>query len=242
MHGCGNDFVLIDADIVLTAELARAICDRRRGVGADGVIVIGPEARRRWPVVVQNADGSVADACGNGYRCVARYLLDRRGGDECELGTPAGPVRAARDGDAIALQLPVPTVGEAVALDGWGDGHRVRAGNPNVVVFVADVGSVDLPALAIAARAAVGPANVSAATVRSRSHLELRVHERGVGETLACGTGSCAAVAAGLTSGVITAGPVRVDVRGGALTVLPGVGRYTLTGPTEYVFEGELPL
>jgi len=106
-------------------------------------------------------------------------------------------------------------------------------------VFVDDVAATDLPALARLARERAGPANVEAVAVCSRSELELRVEERGVGETLACGTGSCAAVAAAVADGRLDADrPIGVSLRGGRVTVTPGGSRYVLAGPAEYVFEG----
>lgn len=245
MHGCGNDFVILGDAVELDPERVRALCDRRTGIGADGIIVVAPAGGRRRAVVVHNADGSIADACGNGYRCVARYLLDRLGGDSCELETPGGVVHARRDPTGIALDLAAPELGAVLTLELAGSAlpaRQVRAGNPNVVVFVDDVGGTDLHALAGAAREAAGPANVEAVAVRTRTELELRVEERGVGETLACGTGSCAAVAAALADGRLEAGrPIGVTLPGGRLTVTPADGRYVLAGPAEYVFEGLLP-
>lgn len=244
MHGCGNDFVLIQGPLELDPVRVRALCDRRRGIGADGVIVITPGVAERQAVVVHNADGSIADACGNGYRCVARYLLDRADARSCELETPGGIVRARRDPAGIALDLAAPELGDALTLEhggAWLPARRVRVGNPNVVVFVDDVAEIDLPTLAGAAREQAGPANVEAVAVRSSSELELRVEERGVGETLACGTGSCAAVAAALADGRLEADrPVGVTLPGGRLVVTPMGERYILAGPSEYVFEGAL--
>lgn len=245
MHGCGNDFVILGDAVELAPDRVRALCDRRTGIGADGIIVVAPVGGRRRAVAVHNADGSIAEACGNGYRCVARYLLDRLGGDSCELETPGGVVRARRDPTGIALDLAAPELGAALTLELAGralPARQVRAGNPNVVVFVDDVGGTDLHALAGVAREAAGPANVEAVAVRTRTELELRVEERGVGETLACGTGSCAAVAAALGDGRLAAGrTIDVSLRGGRLTVRPADGRYILAGPAEYVFEGLLP-
>lgn len=242
MHGCGNDFIVIDGPLELSSARARALCDRRTGIGADGIIVIAPGQSSRHAVVVHNADGSIADACGNGYRCAARYLLDHSGGESCELETPVGAVSARRDPAGIALDLAAPELGDALALELGGlalPARRVRAGNPNVVVFVDDVAATDLPALARLARERAGPANVEAVAVRSRSELELRVEERGVGETLACGTGSCAAVAAAVADDRLDADrPIGVSLRGGRVTVTPGGSRYVLAGPAEYVFEG----
>ena len=244
MHGCGNDFVLIEGLIELGPDRVRALCDRHRGIGADGVIVITPGRGERHAVVVHNADGSIADACGNGYRCVARYLLDRTDEQSCELETPGGIVRARRDPAGIALDLAAPELGDALVLEHGAvrlPARRVRVGNPNVVVLVDDVEGLDLPALARAARYEAGPANVEAVAVRSSSELELRVEERGVGETLACGSGAMGAVAVQLAQGVIAGDEIRVHCRGGTLTVRPGREHYTLAGATEYAFEGTLP-
>jgi diaminopimelate epimerase len=238
MHGCGNDFIVVDGPLSIDAARTRALCDRRIGVGADGVLVIGNARGRRWPLAIHNADGSIADACGNGSRCVARYLLDREGGDALELDTPSGIVRARRDPDGIAIELAAPQVGEILRIDGH-EARTVRAGNPNVVVFVDNPASIDLASLAAASTAIAGPANVGAVAARGPAELALRVHERGVGETLACGTGSCAAVAASLARGDVTSDTVRVRLPGGTLVVRPRGAHYELAGPAEYVFTGE---
>lgn len=242
MHGCGNDFLLVEGPQEIAPSRVRSLCDRRTGIGADGIIVITPGEGVRRAVVVHNADGTIADACGNGYRCVARYILDRSGGVSCELETPGGIVCARRDPAGIALDLAAPVLGETMLVEHGGcalPARSVRVGNPNVVVFVENVADVDLPALARVAREAAGPANVEAVVVRSLSEIELRVEERGVGETLACGTGSCAAVAAALADGRLQQdGPIVVSLPGGRLTVTPMGDRYVLAGPTEYVFEG----
>ena len=238
MHGCGNDFIVVDGPFAPDAARTRALCDRRIGVGADGILVIGAPSGRRWPLVIHNADGSIADACGNGSRCVARYLLDRHGGDRLELDTASGVVGAWRDPDGIAIDLPAPVLGEPLTVDGR-EARNVRVGNPNVMVFVDDPAREDLDALASAAATLVGPANVGALAPRGAGELALRVHERGVGETLACGTGSCAAVAAAIARGDVTSDTVRVRLPGGTLVVRPRGDRYELAGPAEYVFTGE---
>ena len=246
MHGCGNDFVVVDehdgrADI--DAARARALCDRHTGIGADGILVIGTRRGARWPLAIHNADGSIADACGNGSRCVARYLLERYGGDALELVTKSGLVRAWRDPDGYAIELAAPQLGEGLRIAVGGRGYEARAvrvGNPNVVVFVDDPATVDLQALANAATAVAGPANVAAAGRRGPGAISLRVHERGVGETLACGTGSCATVAAARARGDVTSDTVRVHLPGGTLVVRDRGARYELAGPAEYVFQGEV--
>jgi diaminopimelate epimerase len=239
MHGCGNDFIIVDGPFSPDAARTRALCDRRTGIGADGILVIGAPSGRRWPLVIHNADGSIADACGNGSRCVARYLLDRHGGERLELDTASGVLGAWGDPEGIAIDLPAPVLGESLTVDGR-DARQVRVGNPNVMIFVDDPAREDLESLAGVAVAAVGPANVGALAPRGVGELTLRVHERGVGETLACGTGSCAAVAAAIARGDVTSDTVRVRLPGGTLVVRPRGVRYELAGPAEYVFTGDV--
>ncbi len=154
MQGCGNDFIVIDAaDGPWSVDVARsrALCDRRFGVGADGVLLIGEPRGRRWPVEIHNADGSIAEACGNGSRCVVRYLLDRHGhGDRLELATRGGLVNGWRDPEGIAIALDPPSLGEpfeVVVERRRIAGRRVRAGNPNLVLFVDDPEREDLARL-----------------------------------------------------------------------------------------------
>jgi diaminopimelate epimerase len=239
MHGCGNDFLVVDGALSIDVGRVRALCDRRTGVGADGILVIGRPQGRRWPLMIHNADGSIAEACGNGSRCVARYVLDRHGGDALELDTASGVVRAWRDPEGIGIELAAPELGASLRIDGR-EARSVRVGNPNVMIFVDDPAEEDLGALAAASTALAGPANVGALAPRGPAELALRVHERGVGETLACGTGAVGAVAAALARGDVDAREVRVVLPGGTLVVRPGPERYELLGPTEYVFSGEL--
>jgi diaminopimelate epimerase len=239
MHGCGNDFVLVDGPLEITPEGARHICDRRRGIGADGILTIESQKSGRWLVTLHNADGSRGESCGNGARCVARYLLDRRGGDTVELGFVGGDVSARRESDGIAITLAAPSPPEPIVVDGR-QAFRTSVGNPHVVVFVPETDAVDLPTLAASARASNGDANVGAAQIVNSGHIILRVDERGVGETLACGTGALGAVAAALALGAVDPPEVRVVLPGGTLLVRPGPERYELAGPAEYVFSGEL--
>jgi diaminopimelate epimerase len=238
MHGCGNDFIVVDGPLTIDPARAQALCAQRTGIGADGILVIGDLSDGRWPLVIHNADGSIADACGNGSRCVARYLLDRHGGDTLQLDTASGVVRAWRDPEGIGIELAAPQLGGSLRIDGR-EARTVRVGNPNVVIFVDDPANEDLVALAAASTALAGPANVGAVAPRGPGEITLRVHERGVGETLACGTGSCAAVAASIARGDVTSDTVRVRLPGGTLIVRPRGDRYELAGPTEYVFTGD---
>ena len=112
-QACGNDFVVVHASELadpLTPERVRALCDRRFGIGADGILVVGRPTGQRWPLEIHNADGSVAESCGNGARCVARHILDRRRLDECELDTAGGIVAGRREGELIAIELAAPRV------------------------------------------------------------------------------------------------------------------------------------
>ena len=236
MQGCGNDFVVLDGPAELSAARVRELCDRRHGIGADGVLVIGDPQGRCWPVVIHNADGSLGDSCGNGARCVARYLLDRHGGDVLDLAFPGGTVTARRDETGFAITFAAPGPPEPIALNGT-RAYRVSFGNPHVVIFVADPAKADLPALAASARAAAGDANVEVARVVANDLILLRVDERGVGETLACGTGACATVAAAASEQRM-ADRVTVRVPGGDLIIRPGPLTFELAGPAEYVFEG----
>jgi diaminopimelate epimerase len=236
MHGCGNDFLVVEGPAELTADRVRRLCERRRGVGADGILVIGAPHGRSWPVTLHNADGSLGEACGNGARCVARYLLDRHGGEKVDLVFPGGDVSARMEGKDIAITLRSPSAPIPAALNG-ARAYRVSVGNPHVVLFVADPANANLAALAASARAAVGEANVEIACVLASDLILLRVDERGVGETLACGTGACATVAAAACEQGM-AERVTVRLPGGDLSVRTGPRTFELAGPAEYVFEG----
>ncbi len=239
-QGCGNDFIVVERSEIgddLGPDRVRALCHRRFGIGADGILVVGTPTGRRWPVAIHNADGSIAESCGNGSRCVASYLLERHGGDACELATAGGIVRARRERGEVGIEIVAPRVGEALPVGPRYEAFPVDVGNPHLVIFVDDPADVALGALAHVARTAGGDANVEAATVRDRGAIELRVDERGVGETLACGTGACAAVAAASARGLVDAF-VSVRLPGGTLAVRMAGDRYELSGPAERVFEG----
>jgi diaminopimelate epimerase len=279
-HGLGNDFLIVDLrggdpEAVQDPAAVRALCDRRFGVGGDGVLAIlpattGADARMR----VLNADGSEAEMCGNGIRCVVKHLWEtglRR--DALTIDTGAGPLRCAltTTGDQVtgvtvdmgrprltraeipmtgpagerAIDVPLTVAGHDLALT------CVSMGNPHAVAFVDETG----PALRTLAEQ-VGPSvethawfprrtNSEFARVHSPTDLELVVWERGVGITLACGTGACAtAVAACLTGRAQPGTDIRVRLLGGPLTIHVAADYSTvhMTGPAAHVYDADLDL
>jgi diaminopimelate epimerase len=262
MHGLGNDFVVIDgrrSPVALSAEQARRIADRHRGVGFDQLVVIEPaegaDARLRF----LNADGSEAGACGNASRCVARLLLDEgpRAADLVLL-TSGGTLRARRAGggrytvempaprwrwDEVPLAQPCDTVEVPLDFDGLGRPTALSMGNPHAVFFVPDLGKVDVARLgAELERHPMFPerANIGFAQVLSPERLRLRVFERGAGLTLACGSGACAATVAARRRGLVGDAAVLI-LDGGELEIAwPGEGPVAMTGPAAHVFAGEL--
>jgi diaminopimelate epimerase len=251
-HGTANDFVLLpdpDATLALTDALVAAICDRRRGVGADGVLRVVPTARvpevagqaaeAAWFMDYRNADGGAVEMCGNGVRVFARYLVTH--------GLASGPTLnvATRDGvkhvrlhDDGAATVDMGSPGfEGPAPEG---ATFVSMGNPHLVFFVPSVD--DAPVLTEGPRieaATPGGTNVEYAAVAPRG-LVMRVWERGVGETMSCGTGACAVAVAAATRG-LSGRAVAVTVPGGDLSVEWAADDHVyLTGPAELVADGEL--
>ena len=259
-HGTGNDFVVLPdlgGELELTAELVRALCDRRFGIGGDGVLRVVPTAKvdevaglaaeAHWFMDYRNADGSVAEMCGNGIRLYARYL--QRAGlvgehDEIPVATRDGIKVVHLDGEGeIAVEMgPVELVGTGRTVTVAGISRaatEIHTGNPHLVVRVADVADAG----PLTSPPQVEPylaANIEFVEIRSPDEIAMRVHERGSGETLSCGTGACAAaVGAGVWAGV-DSGDWTVVVPGGRLRVGWQDGRLTLTGPAEVIAYGEL--
>lgn len=243
MHGLGNDFVVVErAELPGHATLdalARTLCDRHRGIGADGVLVVGPSENGVSRVTILNADGTTASACGNGARCVARYL----GAPGATLRTDAGDVVVTWDGLEASVRLAAPRLGRRhiVPLES-GDTpvRQVDVGNPHAVVLGVPPESIDLAAAARVVRERLGEANVGVVALDGRDALRLRVDERGVGETLACGTGACAAASAARVEGWV-GDDVRVRFLGGELRVTLEGNEIVLRGPAAEVFRGEWP-
>ena len=261
MNGAGNDFVMLDnrrGDVQLgAAEIAR-LCDRHRGVGADGVLLLEPptngaDFRMRY----YNADGGEAEMCGNGARCFARFA-DRIAGarETVSFETPAGVIAATLQGEAVTLQMSEPRdLRLNINISALGQElhcHYVDSGVPHVVIPVEDNNGVDVRAVGSAVRHheefAPRGANVNFLQRKGDRQIAIRTYERGVeDETLACGTG---VVASALIFAATdnTAGPIRVLVRGGD-ELMVGFKReqdqfsnVTLTGPADFVFEGTVQL
>jgi diaminopimelate epimerase len=269
MHGLGNDFVVIDAvrqQVELDADVVRWLADRRFGIGCDQLLLV--EAARLpatdFHYRIFNADGSEVEQCGNGARCFARFVRDQglTDKDVIPVGTAAGAIRLHVESDGrVRVDMGVPVLEparipfladtEAVLYDLEVDGERlmigaVSMGNPHAVLLVDDVDTAPVARLGpLIERHRRFPrrVNVGFMQVQGPEWIRLRVFERGAGETLACGTGACAAVVSGRIRGLL--GPrVRVGLPGGELIIeWPGPGQAVLmTGPAERVFDGEIVL
>jgi len=259
MNGAGNDFVMIDnrvGDLRLAADQIAKICDRHRGVGADGVLVLeraanGADFRMRY----YNADGGEAEMCGNGARCFARYA-DRVAGpkEKVSFETPAGVIGAELQGELVRLQMSEPKdmqLGITIPLsDRKVAAHFVNSGVPHVVVPVEDLERTDVRGLGSAIRHhdlfAPKGANANFLEERGPRQITIRTYERGVeDETLACGTGVVASALIFAATKKVE-GPIGVLVRGGnELQVgFEKIGaqfhNVTLTGPADFVFEGTI--
>ncbi|MHA6781439.1 diaminopimelate epimerase [Pseudonocardia saturnea] len=260
-HGTQNDFVVLpdpDGSLDLTPALVAALCDRRRGLGADGVLRVvrwaavgdgpDPEPGVEWFMDYRNADGSVAEMCGNGVRVYARYLAHRgwlADGTDLALGTRGG-VRSVRlDGDEVSVDMGRAEVGETstASIDGVAfSGIAVDVGNPHLAcVTDAAIDHLDLtrppghdPALF------PHGVNVEFVSPLVDDRISMRVHERGVGETRSCGTGTVAAVVAALRHAGRETGTVGVDTRGGGLRVTVTESTTILHGPAVLVAHGDL--
>jgi diaminopimelate epimerase len=256
-EGLGNDFVVIEAAraVELSATAAQRLCDRHFGVGADGVLLVLPpeSARSRARMVVLNADGSRPEMCGNGLRCVALHLALRDGAvaETLTVDTDAGSLgcEIERTGERARVRV---EMGQAELLGEHRvvvDGEplvllRVATGNPHAILFggPADPGRLDRIGPAVS-ESLPGGSNVEIVEQRGARDLGVVVWERGVGRTLACGTGAVAAAAAACSLGRSPFGePLRVELPGGALEVVvePSSLRLAARGPARRVFSGEV--
>ena len=271
MHGCGNDYIYVNGAVETVpdkANAARLLSDRHFGIGSDGLIFINPSESADFEMEMYNADGSLGNMCGNGIRCVAKYVYDKGLTDKTEIriATASGiktlKLILGSDGKAAGATvnmgepilrpdlIPSRFEGERavnIPITVLGEEYRVTAvsmGNPHCVTFVDSV--KDLPL------SETGPAfethecfpnrtNTEFIRVIDQKTLEMRVWERGSGETLACGTGACAVLVAARLNGY-TENEARVILKGGELSIKwdENENQVYLTGPAETVFEGEI--
>lgn len=276
MHGCGNDYIYVDGakeqiDPELKPDLVRRLSDRHFGIGGDGVIFINPSEEADFEMEMYNMDGSRAEMCGNGIRCVAKFVYDKRLTDKTSLSiiscgrvkyldltiqdekvstvkvNMGAPVLKAADIPVISLKgdEQESVIGEEIEVDGQiYQMTCVSMGNPHAVVFVDEVSSLPLEK--------IGPlfenherfpkrVNTEFVKVLDDEHVEMRVWERGTGETMACGTGACAVTVACILNG-LTKEEITVKLSGGNLQVYwdRKENLVYMTGSADTVFEGEI--
>ena len=262
MQGAGNDFVVLDATrapLALTAAQLRHLGDRRFGVGADQILVVEPARSEGVDFgyrIFNGGDGAEVEQCGNGARCFVRYVLDHElaSASPIRVETTSGRLELhALDDGRVSVDMGAPSGFTVETLDVGGTAVELALlsmGNPHAVQFVADVDAAPVEKQGpLIERHARFPAGVNAgfAQIVDRGHVRLRVYERGAGETLACGTGACAAVVAGILLGRLDE-RVEVQARGGVLTIewpdhrASPAAHVRMTGPAETVFEGEIEL
>jgi len=246
---CGNDFLMVEGAAVAgdLATISRRLCDRHNGIGADGVEWLFPDSSADVSARLFNADGSEAEVSGNGTRCVAAFLCSQKEKTEVAIRTGAGLKSCrlvSRKGDTFEFEADMgePTVGEQLAIETmWvrALGTRVSMGNPHFVIFVDSFPDGWQRQGALIATQPLFPqgTNVEYAVVHGANEIEIRLFERGVGETLSSGTGSCASAVAAITSQRV-ASPVRVVAPGGAQTVR-WEGHVYLRGPATLICQGE---
>jgi diaminopimelate epimerase len=264
MHGCGNDFVVLDArarPLAMTPARAAAIADRHRGVGCDQVIVLEPchdgaDAFMR----IRNPDGGEAGACGNATRCVASLLAAETGRRSFTIRTISGdlPSEVHPDGTVTVdmgparfdwRDIPLARAADTLHLDlaegKVADPAACSMGNPHATFFVADLADVPVAAIGpVLEHAAIFPerANIGFAQVIDAGHIRLKVWERGTGLTLACGSGACAALVNATRRG-LTHGRAAVQVDGGEMVIAwRADGHVLMTGPVAIAFRGTLAL
>lgn len=254
MHGLGNDFVVIDAraqPVDMSPARAHAIADRHTGIGCDQLILLEPSQTADVKMRIFNADGSEVEACGNATRCVALLLekpatIETLGGllrtQPSDTQVSIEMTAPLFDWSRIPLAMPMDTLAMPVGWEGLERPSAVNVGNPHVIFFVEDVAGVPL--------ATLGPViehdplfpervNVNVAQLVSPDHIRLRVWERGVGITRACGTGACATAVAAMMRKLV-GNAVTIELDGGTLHIAWTPGQPILmTGPATHVFSGE---
>ncbi|MFT6042764.1 MAG: diaminopimelate epimerase [Porticoccaceae bacterium] len=269
MHGLGNDFVVIDAvtqNVHVTGAMARRLSDRHLGIGCDQVLIVEPPSDKTldFDYKIFNNDGGEAEQCGNGARCLARFIRDRRlsGKETVRVKTMNRVILLTITKDkSISVDMGIPglepsdvpfietTRSNAYAININSQQFDIAAismGNPHAVIFVDNLDSAPVSVIGQELQSHSQfpkQVNVGFAQVINRQHLKLRVYERGVGETQACGTGACAAGVAAIQQGLVDS-PVRVELTGGELHInWPGEGQpLIMTGPAVTTYEGRIKI
>lgn len=265
MHGLGNDFILfVDSDISQSyTDLAKSLCDRRYGIGADGLLVISTQTNSYQKLRIFNADGSEAETCGNGLRCAAKFLRDNGyvSIDRFSINTPfaSHDIKCHLENGKVSLVTvnmgaPKDTVSERISLtldaslkdSKTFSGYSISLGNPHFVIFQDKISSFEKSwydywgKLLSKHEAFRLGCNIEFAEITDSNKLRLIVYERGVGLTQACGSGACAAAITSVALGHVVS-PVFVELPGGEVTVeWDGKGDCFLTGTAKEVFRGEI--
>ncbi|TAN38219.1 MAG: diaminopimelate epimerase [Nitrospirae bacterium] len=265
MHGLGNDFIVMDLRnnafreaLPALGDLSRRLCDRRFGIGADQILLLESSAKADFGMRIHNADGSEVEMCGNGIRCLAKYIWDRKLSDKTTLSieTQAGIIRPERSGDMVRVDMGEPVLdGRSIPvnLDGPIEDHPLSAGgrefritcvsmgNPHAVTVLDDLEGFNVPGYGpLIENHELFPnrTNVEFIQILSPEVIKMRVWERGSGETLACGTGASAAGVAASLRG-LTNRKVTVKLLGGDLLIEWAPDNHVyMTGPATEVFEG----
>lgn len=265
MHGCGNDFIVINCleqAVELTATQAQKLADRRFGIGCDQILLVGSHADQNidFSYRIINADGSEVNACGNGARCFLRFVIEQKltNKKSVTVATAAGVlVLSANADDTVTVDMGVPKFAAAdvpIALTA-SDGiyqlngisfSAVSMGNPHAVIRVDDCSNAEVLTLGQQlGRHEVFPegANIGFMQIINDQQIKLRVYERGVGETLACGTGACAAVVSGIQLGLL-ASNVMVNLSGGDLNIKwnSATEPVFMTGAAQTVYQGTIEI
>lgn len=251
MHGLGNDYLYVYGEVPANvAELSVRLSERHFGAGSDGMIFISPSDKADFAMRIFNADGSEAKMCGNGIRCVGKYVYDRHHTDKTHLtiDTQSG-IRTldltVKDGAvaSVTVDMGKAEISDIMCVEG-AELTPVSVGNPHAVIFVPDADSAPLETLGPKIEhsdAFPGGVNVEFVSAEGKNALRMRVWERGSGVTMACGTGACASTAAAVARGLCERNvPVSVRLDGGTLHItVADDNSIRMTGPAKFVYEGE---
>ena len=248
MHGIGNDYLFVFGEVPANAaQLAVKYSNRQSGIGSDGMIYIGSSEIADFSMRIFNADGSEAKMCGNGIRCVAKFVREKGYTDKDELTveTLSGVKHLLIDGGGVTVDMGKAEISDDLMLDLGFECTPVSVGNPHAVIFTDDVALIllrDIGPKIECNKAFPGRVNVEFVSVVGDNELRMRVWERGSGETLACGTGACASAAAAVSKGLCRKGePIKVHLDGGDLEItVKNDFTCLMCGPAEFVSEGEI--